>query len=132
LLHYVKEEALEPFVQFWGYRTDIPSILAQLDILVVPSLQEPFGKILIEGMAMKKPVIASSVGGIPEILVDGQTGILVPPADAGSLGRALRQLIDHRDMREKMGIEGRKRVESLFTIERNVHQTEHVYEELLT
>jgi glycosyltransferase involved in cell wall biosynthesis len=131
LLRYVQEHHLDPYVQFWGFRTDIPEILAQLDILVVPSLQEPFGKIVIEGMVMKKPVIASNVGGIPEIIVDGQTGILVPPGNAEALRLALESLLENRDVWEKMGVEARKRVEQLFSIDKNVRQTEHVYEGLL-
>jgi glycosyltransferase involved in cell wall biosynthesis len=127
----MQEHHLDPYVQFWGFRTDIPEILAQLDILVVPSLQEPFGKIIIEGMAMKKPVIASNVGGIPEIIVDGQTGILVPPENAEALRQALESLLENRDMRKKMGIEGRKRVEQMFSIDKNVRQTEQIYGRLL-
>jgi glycosyltransferase involved in cell wall biosynthesis len=83
-------------------------------------------------MAMKKPVIASNVGGIPEIIVDGQSGILVPSRNAGALRQALASLLQSSDMREKMGIEGRKRVEQMFSIHKNVRQTEQVYEELLT
>jgi glycosyltransferase involved in cell wall biosynthesis len=127
----VQEHHLDPFVRFWGFRKDIPEILAQVDILVVPSLQEPFGKIIIEAMAMKNPVIASRVGGIPEIIVDGQTGILVPPGNAEALRLALASLLENRAMREKMGIEGRKRVEQRFSIEKNVRQTEYIYERLL-
>lgn len=131
LLHYVQQHHLEPCVQFWGFRTDIPDILAQLDILVVPSLQEPFGKIIIEAMAMKKPVIASNVGGIPEIMVDGQTGILVPPGNAEALRRALELLVTDQDRRQNMGIAGRKRVERTFSTEKNVSRTVQVYETLL-
>lgn len=132
LYRYIKENHLEQQVEFWGFRTDIPEILARLDILVLPSLQEPFGKIVIEAMAMKKPVVASNVGGVPEIVEDGKTGLLVPLADSGAICQALQQLIGDREVREQMGREGRKRVEQMFSLEKHVHQIEQVYEEVLS
>lgn len=131
LQKYVHEHQLEGYVKFWGFRSDIPDILSRLNILVVPSLQEPFGKIVIEGMAMQKPVIASQVGGIPEIVVHANTGLLVPPNDANALRHALENLLAHPDECERMGQAGRKRVETHFSLERNVRQTEQVYESVI-
>lgn len=127
---YVHDHQLDQHVSFQGFRPDIPDILARLDIVVVPSLQEPFGKVVIEGMAMQKPVIASAVGGIPEIVVPDETGLLVPPGDAAALRRALQRLLRDPDLRIRMGTRGRQRVEALFTSTRNVQQTELVYEQL--
>lgn len=132
LQSYVKNAQLEQHVTFWGFRKDIPDILAQLDILVLPSLQEPFGKIVIEAMAMGKPVIASRVGGVPEIVMHGETGILVPPKDSAAIQQALEQLIHDQEKRKQMGIEGRKRVEQHFSLEKTVRSTEHAYEKILT
>lgn len=131
LERYIKEAHLDPYVKWWGFRTDIPEILSQLDILVVPSLQEPFGKIVIEAMAMEKPVIATTVGGVPEIVVDGQTGLLVPPQDADALCQALERLLLNRENWNTMGIAGRKRVEQLFSLELNVQFTQKIYQHLL-
>ena len=131
LFQYVQEHHLEQHVKFWGFRADIPEILAQLDILVLPSLQEPFGKIVIEAMAMGKPVVASNVGGVPEIVGDGKTGLLVPPGSADALRQALAQLLPDREKRENMGRAGRQRVEQMFTLEQNVQETEQVYAEIL-
>lgn len=131
LQQYIKEVHLEPYIQWWGFRTDIPDILSQLDILVLPSLQEPFGKIVIEAMAMEKPVVATMVGGVPEIVVDGKTGLLVPPQNAGALRQALERLLLDREKRVAMGIVGRKRAEQMFSLELNVRLTEQVYEKLL-
>lgn len=131
LQHIVEHTGMRQQVEFLGFRTDIPAILAQIDVLALPSLQEPFGKIVIEAMAMGKPVVASRVGGVPEIVEDGVTGILIPPADAAALASALRKLIANRDTRETMGREGRQRVEKLFSLEENVRQTEHLYEHFL-
>ncbi len=131
LQQYVQEHQLREHVLFWGFRSDIPELLEQLDILLLPSLQEPFGKIVIEAMAMEKPVIASNVGGVPEIIDDGITGLLVPPRDDEAIRRALEQLLHQRDRWKQMGRAGRKRVEQYFSLERNVKSTEQVYQQLL-
>jgi glycosyltransferase involved in cell wall biosynthesis len=131
LSEYVREHHLQFQVKFWGFQPDITEILARVDILVLPSLQEPFGKIVIEAMAMEKPVIASHVGGVPEIVVHGQTGLLVPPADSEALRQALEQLIPDRQKRGQMGMKGRKRVEQYFSLEKTVRETEQVYEQIL-
>ena len=128
---FVQEHQLEPFVKFLGFRRDVSEVLAQIDILVLPSLQEPFGKIVIEAMAMERPVIASRVGGVPEIVVDGETGLLVPPQDPAALKHALSQLIAAPALRERMGKAGRQRVEACFSLEKHVRATQAVYRELL-
>jgi glycosyltransferase involved in cell wall biosynthesis len=131
LYRYVEQANLERYVKFWGFQEDIPAILARLDILLLPSLQEPFGKIVIEAMAMGKPVIASKVGGVPEIVVNGETGILVPPKDAEALRHALDLLIHKKEKRIQMGRAGQKRVQHVFNIQNTVRQTEQIYEQLL-
>lgn len=128
---FVRQHQLEPYVEFLGFRRDVPELLAQLDILVLPSLQEPFGKIVIEAMAMETPVIASRVGGVPEIVADGETGLLVPPQDPAALKHALTRLIADAALRERMGKAGRQRVEACFSLERNVQATQAMYSELL-
>ena len=132
LEEYIRNYHLQRYVKFWGFRPEITELLAKIDILALPSLQEPFGKIVIEAMAMAKPVVAANVGGVPEIVVDGETGLLVPPADADAFRQALEQLIPNRAKREQMGRAGRQRVERLFTLEQNVRATEQVYADILT
>jgi glycosyltransferase involved in cell wall biosynthesis len=131
LYQYVEQTHLEGYVKFWGFQEDIPGILAQLDILLLPSLQEPFGKIVVEAMAMGKPVIASKVGGVPEIVVDGKTGLLVPPKDSEAIRSALERLIHKKETRIQMGLEGQKRVKRLFNIRKTVQHTEQIYKQLL-
>ena len=75
-------------VIFTGFRQDIPEIMALLDILVLASEKEPFGRVLIEAMACGKPVVATNAGGVPEIAEDGKTGILVPPKDSRAMAAA--------------------------------------------
>ena len=115
-------------ILFLGNRDDVPDILRALDIFVLPSLFEGLPITVLEAMAVGKPVIASHVSGIPEEVEDGKTGILVPPADPAALGRAIELLAGDREKREQMGIEGKKRAEKYFTLERMVLETEELYE----
>ncbi|PID58290.1 hypothetical protein CSB45_04280 [candidate division KSB3 bacterium] len=122
---------LQDHVTFWGFRSDIPDMLRQLDVLALPSLQEPFGKIVIEAMAIGTAVVASRVGGVPEIVEDRKSGLLVPPADAAALRDALALLLSDAELRLKIGLAGQQRVRTHFSIQRNVAGTEAVYEKLL-
>jgi len=118
-------------VIFMGYRNDIPRILSVMDIFVLPSLYEGLPNALLEAMAASRPVVATQVGGIPEVVADGETGILVPPRDPGALAGAICVLLEDRERAREMGIAGRKQVERLFGIETMVAKTEVLYEELI-
>ncbi len=131
LMRSIETWHLQAHVKFWGFRSDIPEILARLDVLVLPSLQEPFGKIVIEAMAMGTAVVASNVGGVPEIVLDGESGLLVPPADAAALREALMKVLSDRELCLKMGTTGQQRVRGHFNLQRNVAETQAVYAKLL-
>jgi len=118
-------------VTFTGWRDDIPRIMADLNLLILPSLWEGFGLVLLEAMMMGKPVVASRVSAIPEIVEDGVTGLLVPPRDPEALAEAIIALLQDRERAEAMGQAGRERVERYFTVERMVQQTKALYEELI-
>ena len=105
--------------------------LRQADIFVCPSLQDTFPTVNLEAMASGLPVVATSVGAIPEIVVDGETGLLVPPGDSRRLAEKLAFLVGDRKTRENMGRMGRKRAESFFSIDRMALKMLHVYQELL-
>lgn len=90
-------------IVFTGWREDIPEILSTLDILVLPSLNEAVGRILIEAGASGIPVVASSVGGVPEIVNNNQTGILVRPKDPYIMAQAIISLLKDKEKRKKMG-----------------------------
>jgi glycosyltransferase involved in cell wall biosynthesis len=122
---------LQDAVVFTGQRRDIPRILAGTDILVQPSIEEPLGLSAIEGMAFGLPVIASRVGGIPEVVTDGVTGLLVPPGNADELADALLRLISDRELRLRMGESGRERALSEFNLDAMVDRLVSVYEEVL-
>jgi len=117
-------------IVFAGFRQDIPEILGSLEILVLTSLQEPFGRVLIEAMACAKPVVATNAGGVPEIVHDGETGLLVPMRDPEALARSIKLLLNNKEKAKEMGEKGRRRVEENFTIEAHVKKVESLYQAL--
>jgi glycosyltransferase involved in cell wall biosynthesis len=119
-------------VIFTGFREDIPEIMAALDIFVSPTLyKEGLSRSILEAMASSKPVITTCLGGNPEVVVDGVTGILIPPKNSLKLADAISELTKDMNRRKDMGKAGRKRIEQLFTIEEATKKTEEIYEELL-
>ncbi|HOZ48023.1 MAG TPA: glycosyltransferase [Candidatus Hydrogenedentes bacterium] len=117
--------------RFLGLRHDVPDLMAAMDILAMPSINEGMGRVLIEAGAASTPAVAASVGGIPDVLDDGATGILVPPGDAGRLAAAVLELIRDADRRRGMGDMARRRVVPAFGLDRMVERIEAVYEELI-
>jgi len=118
-------------VKFVGVRRNIPEILASLDLFVLPSRWEGLPLALLEAMAACLPVVATAVGGTPEVVIDGETGLLVPPGDPDALAQAIVFLIENPELRKKMGQAGRKRVAEHFTIQETVRKTEALYQKLL-
>ena len=118
-------------VTFTGFRADVLNLIAACDIFVLPSLAEPFGLVLLEAMALSKPVVATRCGGPTEIVVDGVTGILVPPGDSVALGVAIAKLAGDRDLRERMGRAGYLRFKERFTAARMAAETAAVYRQVL-
>jgi glycosyltransferase involved in cell wall biosynthesis len=110
----------------------VEPITAKLVVLVLPSIAEGLPGALFEAGALGVPVVATAVGGIPEVVVDGVTGILVPPQDPAALADAIASLLDDPERARAMGEAGRQRVEQHFTVERMVAETLALYEELLT
>jgi glycosyltransferase involved in cell wall biosynthesis len=96
-------------VRFLGWRHDVEEIMPIFDIFVLPSLNEGMGRVLVEAMAAGKPVVASQVGGIPDLVQHGENGLLVPPGDEQALAEAIRQLIDDPEKAKAMGRCGRQR-----------------------
>lgn len=116
---------------FLGWRTDIAEILSVMDVFCAPSLWEGFGMVLLEAMAMKKPVVASEIGGIPEVVKNNETGILVPPANFRSFATAVTRLLKDRELAVRMGEAGRKRVEKEFIIEKMINDYYKIYLQFL-
>jgi glycosyltransferase involved in cell wall biosynthesis len=115
-----------------GYRRDIENIYHTSDIIVMPSQwDEPFGRIAIEAGAARKPIIATKVGGLPEIIEHGRNGYLVAKDDFASLLLYTRQLIRDGELRKTIGEEGRKIVEEKFSLKKHLREVEKIYERLL-
>jgi glycosyltransferase involved in cell wall biosynthesis len=122
---------LDANVTFLGYRADIPAVMSAFDVLVFPSHAESFGVVLIEGMAMERPVVATNCDGVVDIVVDGETGIMVPPKDAKRLAEGMDALLQDPSLRVRMGAAGRKRVMDLFDQEKQIGRIEALYYQLL-
>ena len=119
-------------VLFTGERTDARRLLPAFDIAVVPSLErEGFGLAALEAMDAGLPVVASRVGGLPEVVQDGRSGLLVPPGDEAALAAAIARLLERPDERVRFGAEGRRRVESRFRAAPMARRIETLYEEAL-
>jgi glycosyltransferase involved in cell wall biosynthesis len=118
-------------VTFTGFRKDIPEILANLTVSVLPSLSEGFSNVLLESLAAGVPVVATTVGGNPEIVEDGVNGLLVPPRDASSLAQAVGLILDNPFLARRLGDAGRRRIREQFSVQRMVDQTEQHYRMLL-
>jgi glycosyltransferase involved in cell wall biosynthesis len=131
LQEYKRKRQLEE-VNFIGFRENLPSLLQQADVFVCPSLQETFGIVNLEAMACRLPVVATRVGGIPEVIVDGKTGFLVPPNDPKSLAEKLGTLIADEKLRKQMGQEGRKRIETSFSMDSITCKIINIYKELVS
>jgi len=118
-------------VEFAGFVEKVPARIAELDIVVHASITgEPFGQVIIEGMAEQKPVVATNGGGVPEIVQDGITGLLVPMGDALRMAEAIDYLLTHPDEATMMGVRGRERVQTHFTIQKTARMVEEVYGEV--
>lgn len=103
-------------VVFAGYRDDVPALLAGCDVFCLPSAAEGMPLVVLEAMAQAKPVVASAVGGTPELVVDGETGVLVPPGDVDALARAIAALLEEPERAKRMGEAGRTRARDTFSM----------------
>ena len=122
---------VEERVRFLGRRDDVPELLAASDVVAIPSLYEGSPLAVLEAMAGERAVVASAIGGIDELIEDGQTGILFPPGDVDALASALRRLLEDPTLRRAMGTRGRRRIERDFGAMEMARQVERVYERLL-
>jgi glycosyltransferase involved in cell wall biosynthesis len=118
-------------VVFLGRIDNVPRLLSQVDALVHTTDREPFGRVFIEAMAARRPVVAFEGGGASEIIRQGETGILVPPGNIGAFADAVEKLLADEGLRRRMGEAGRRRVEREYTIERHVAAVLALHQEVL-
>lgn len=131
LKELVAELGLEERVIFTGFVREMPDVMAMLDLVALTSESEPFGRVLIEAMAASRPVVATRGGGVPEIVVEGQTGLLVPVGDVERIASAVTWLLEDTGRRRAMGEAGRQRAVACFSIEAHVRKVEALYWEIL-
>ena len=126
----VRDLGIDSFVHMPGYYRQVEDVYRISDVLCVPSLMEGLGLVILEAMYFGVPVIASSVGGIPELIEDGKSGILIPPADVQACYNAMYKLAGNQDLAQSLTWQGKERVKD-FTIENMARQVEECYSELL-
>ena len=117
-------------VKFLGWREDIHEIMPIFDIFVLPSMNEGMGRVLVEAMAARKPIVASNVGGIPDLVKHEHNGLLVPPGDEKALADAIKKLLNNPEKSKRMGQRGQQ-ICGQFSLEAMVSKLDHLYQELL-
>lgn len=122
---------LQSRFRFLGFRPDAPRLIPGFDVVAVPSLVEPLGNATLEAMAAGRPVVGSRVGGIPEMIVDGETGSLVPPQAPHALADALSRLVESPELRLRFGATARARAVSHFGLPLHAERLQRIYDELL-
>jgi len=132
--HYLKtlckELEIKEKVVFAGWRSNVPDFLSLFDIFVFPSLNEGMGRVLVEAMAAGKPIVASNVGGIPDMVKDGQNGLLVPVANVKALAKSIDFLLTNPEKRKEMGGKGRK-MATQYGSDSMVQKIDQLYQDLL-
>jgi len=127
----VKERNIEPHVVFTGFRRDVPAWMRTFDVFALPTRHETFGKVVVEAMAAGRPVVASAVGGIPEIISRPEWGTLIPPDDPEATAQAIIRYLDAPRLAEETGRAASKHVRSHFSLNSMIQKLESVYSELL-
>ncbi|MEJ2235273.1 MAG: glycosyltransferase family 4 protein, partial [Syntrophobacterales bacterium] len=130
LKEQVENLGLVDNVRFLGWRPDVNEIMGFFNIFVLPSLNEGMGRVLVEAMAAGLPIVASRVGGIPDLVKDGENGLLVPPANASALAKAISDLLTDKKKQKRMAEAGKKMCRP-YSAEAMVEQIDHLYRELL-
>jgi glycosyltransferase involved in cell wall biosynthesis len=131
LREYVHARGLAERVIFTGFRQDVPELVSLFDVFVLPSLWEGLPSSILEAMALKKPVVATPVGGIPELVEPDVTGLLIPPNDPAALTEAVLTVLNDPARAGRMGQAGYDRIRTHFTLESLVTRTEAVYDQFL-
>ncbi|MFZ5596404.1 MAG: glycosyltransferase [Bacillota bacterium] len=131
LEQYTRQLGISEHVTFTGFVSDVSELMPDLNLLIVPSLWEGFGLTALEAMAVGVPVVATSVGGLPEIVEHGTTGLLVPPADEDGLTRGICWMLDHPQEAEEMAAAAGQIVEQKFTAAAMAARTMELYRKLL-
>jgi glycosyltransferase involved in cell wall biosynthesis len=126
-----RELELGDAVAFVGIRRDVPALMVASDVFIMSSLWEGLGLVFLEAMCVGLPIVGSDVSAVPEVVVQGETGLLVPPGEEAPLAEAMVRISADADLRRELGRRGTERVGRLFNLDRMVEETLAVYAELL-
>ncbi|MEN6643171.1 MAG: glycosyltransferase family 4 protein [Armatimonadia bacterium] len=126
-----RAEGVADLVHWLGFRHDVADMLRLCDVFVLPSVNEPFGRAVVEAMASGKPVVGTRSGGVPEVLRDGKCGLLIEPGNAAELAAAITRLLAEKSLAHEMGDNGFRRANRYFDIRRVAREVEEVYVEIL-
>lgn len=132
LLEMIQTHGLTRVVTLAGFQEDMMAHIAAMDVFVLPSVMEGFGIVLLEAMAMGRPIVATAVGGIPEVIEDHVTGVLVPPRDPKALAQKILYLLENPQVAEKLGHAGRARVVERFSLQQMISHFHRLYGELVS
>jgi glycosyltransferase involved in cell wall biosynthesis len=131
LQRYAEQCGVADAVIFAGLRADVPGVLASLTVSVMPSLNEALSNVVLESMAAGAPTVATRVGGTPEAVTDGETGLLVAPGDSAALADAIVRLLANRPLAAQLGHAARARIADHFSVRRMVRATQDLYVDFL-
>jgi len=131
LENYVREVHLDHRIKFIGFQANVACAMSQCDVIVMPSLNETFGLTIVEAFALKKIVIGSDAGGIPELVINGQTGLLFPARDSAALAEAILYVYNNREEAQSMAIKGHDYFKKNFTSEIMTVNTIRYYESIV-
>jgi len=122
---------LDGRVIFTGFRPDVLEVMAAMDVFVCAADEEALGRAVLEAMALGKPVVATKAGGLTETVVDGVTGFLVPPRDPAAMASAIATCMANPDTAREMGMRGRERVQTFYSLQQNVDRVQCLYQRIL-
>jgi len=131
ILDKIEKADLKERMILTGYRDDVPDLLGAMDLFLFPTHAEAFGLVIVEAMAMGLPVVSANCDGVPDIVEDGRTGLLVPPRDVDGLTLAVTELLGNEEKRRTFGQAGRQRAEDLFSEEKMCEKMEDLYRRLI-
>lgn len=128
----IERRGLASRIRMLGYRSDLLNVFRSLDVFAIPSIEgDTIPQVLMQALAMGLPVVSTTVGSIPDVVLEGETGFVVPPRDAVALAERIEALLDDRELRRRMGTNGRALVERSYSIDRMLDRMEAVYRRLL-
>ena len=131
ILDRIEKAGLGDRMILTGYRDDVPDLLGAMDLFLFPTHSEAFGLVIVEAMAMELPVVSADCDGVPDIVEDGRTGLLVSPTDVDGLTAAVAELLGDEGKRRAFGQAGRKRAQALFSEEKMCGELEGLYQRLI-